>query len=248
MKPEVQPKSRRRGSYKRWFDITILTVAHLAMLPLWLALWTLIPVAIWLYDRGPIFYKQKRKGLGGKIIEVRKFRTMVPNAEALGPAWTLDGDKRLTPIGKVLRRTALDELPEILSIWKGDMSLVGPRALAVTEHLELEQRIPGFADRLQVLPGLTGLAQVYDKNDDAEEKYRYDLEYLNSLSLFMDIRLLTLSVWNTIRGRWDHRSGKGMSTGSEPIGSDPESSGQDSTVPEESQNENDASRHSGAKT
>lgn len=94
MNPEEQPKSRRRGRYKRWFDITILTVAHLAMLPLWLALWTLIPVAIWLYDRGPIFYKQKRMGLGGKIIEVRKFRTMVPNAEAIGPAWTLDGEDR----------------------------------------------------------------------------------------------------------------------------------------------------------
>jgi len=246
MKPEEQPNRRRKGSYKRRLDIAMLLLAHLAILPLWLVLWTIIPLAIWMFDRGPVFYKQKRMGLNGKIIEVRKFRTMVPNAEALGPAWTLESDGRLTPIGKVLRRTALDELPEILSIWKGDMSLVGPRALAVAEHLELEQNIAGFADRLQVLPGLTGLAQVYDRNDDANEKFRYDLQYLESLSLGLDIKLLLISTWNTVRGRWDRRSGKLV-----PMQADSSTSGPGSSVPavcNESGSEDDANQHSGTKT
>lgn len=246
MKVTKQLKQRRRGAYKRWMDTAILLVAHLAFFPVWLALWTFIPLAIWAYDRGPVFYKQKRMGLRGKIIEVRKFRTMVSNAEAIGPAWTLENDPRLTPLGRVLRKTALDELPEILSIWKGDMSLVGPRALAVAEHLELEQRIHGFADRLQVLPGLTGLAQVYDRKDDSDEKFRYDLQYLNSFSPALDVKLLVISVWNTVRGRWDHRSGKLI-----PMNPDSSTSVPDSPVPSVSNNsesEDDANRHSGAKT
>ena len=88
------------------------------------------------------------------------------------------------------------------------MSLVGPRALAVSEHLELEQTILGFAARLHAMPGLTGLAQIYDRDDNAEEKFRYDMQYLDSVSLALDIKLLTVSIWNTVRGRWDHRSGK----------------------------------------
>ena len=102
----------------------------------------------------------------------------------------------------------MDELPEIISIWKGDMSFVGPRALDLDEHRTLEGLMPGFEKRLQVQPGLTGLAQIYDKNDDPYEKYRYDMEYLQKLSPFLDARLILLSVWNTVIARWDHRSGK----------------------------------------
>lgn len=205
---EKKAKTGTSEAYKSWFDLSILFLAHVLLLPLWIALWTLIPIAIWLGDRGPIFYRQKRTGKNGKVFTVLKFRTMVPEADRQGPAWTLDNDPRLTRIGRVLRKTALDELPEILSIWKRDMSLVGPRALDVEEHQVLEQQIPEFDKRLQVRPGLTGLAQIYDRNDIAVDKLQYDLEYLECMGPFLDLKLLVLSVRNTIFAKWDRRGGK----------------------------------------
>ena len=177
-------------------------------MPFWLLLWTGIPIIIWLGDRGPIFYRQQRMGQDGKIFSVLKFRTMIVDAENQGPAYTTVDDPRVTRVGKILRRTALDELPEVISIWQGNMSFVGPRALDVKEHRSLEDLMPGFEKRLQVPPGLTGLAQIYDKSDDPFEKYRYDMEYLQKLNPFLDARLLLLSVWNTMIAGWDHRSGK----------------------------------------
>ena len=196
------------GSYKRLLDLSILVLAHLLLLPLWLLLWTSIPVVIWLGDRGPVFYKQRRVGKDGRVFTVRKFRTMVPDAYHKGPAWTVQGDIRLTRIGKILRRTAMDELPELWSILKGDMSLVGPRALDVDEHKMLEQQIPGFQARLRVKPGLTGLAQIYDSADRAQYKLAYDLEYVELMCLWLDMKLLVLSVRNTLGVKWDRRSGK----------------------------------------
>jgi lipopolysaccharide/colanic/teichoic acid biosynthesis glycosyltransferase len=163
---------------------------------------------IWLGDRKSVFYRQQRIGKDGKEFNVLKFRTMVEDAENQGPAWTTDNDPRITRVGQILRRTALDELPGVLSILNGNISFVGPRALNLEEQHSLEELIPGFERRLQVRPGLTGLAQVYDKTDDPYEKYRYDMEYLEKASLFLDTKLMLLSVWNTVAGRWDHRSGK----------------------------------------
>lgn len=198
----------RRDSYKVWFDLTILVIAHVSLFPIFLLLWVTIPVLIWLGDRGPVFYKQQRIGRNGKIIGLLKFRTMVINAEQMGPAWTRQGDPRITPIGKILRRTALDELPGVLSIWKRDMSLVGPRALAVAEQSKLEKQIPGFERRLCMLPGLTGMAQVYDPKDDADDKLSYDLEYLRCMGPVLDLKLVILSVLNTVGARWDRRDAK----------------------------------------
>ncbi|MDA1129270.1 MAG: sugar transferase [Chloroflexi bacterium] len=197
-----------KDSYKRWFDISVLVIAHLLLLPMWVILWTVIPVLIWLEDRHTVFYRQQRMGRGGKPFVVIKFRTMVVDADELGPAWTIDDDPRVTRVGRILRRTALDELPEVISIWKGDMSFVGPRALDVDEELALEELMPGFEKRLQVRPGLTGLAQIHDKVDDPHEKFRYDMEYLQSLSPALDAKLMVRSVWNTVGARWDNRSGK----------------------------------------
>ncbi len=139
---------------------------------------------------------------------VRKFRTMVPDADLKGPFWTVQGDVRLTKVGKILRRTALDELPELWSIFKGDMSFVGPRPLDEKEQKQLEDQIPGFRQRLMVRPGLTGLAQVYDPADRAIDKFKYDLEYLKCLSPWLDGKLLLLSVLNSFGARWDRRTGK----------------------------------------
>lgn len=208
----------RRDLYKVWFDLTILVIAHISLFPIFLLLWITIPVLIRLGDRGPIFYKQERVGKNGKVIGLLKFRTMVINAEQRGPAWTTQGDPRITPIGRILRRTALDELPGVLSIWKRDMSLVGPRALAVAEQAKLEKDIPGFDRRLCMLPGLTGMAQVYDPTDDAEDKLSYDLKYLKCMGPALDLKLVTLSVLNTIGARWDRRDGKPADGGDSSTG------------------------------
>ena len=197
-----------RRKYKRPFDLSILILAHAVLLPLWLFLWGIIPLFIWLGDRGPVFYRQKRVGLNAKDFTILKFRTMVLDSELKGPAWTTEGDSRVTTLGKLLRRTALDELPSVLSIWKGDMSLVGPRALYVGEQRALEQEIPGFVERLQVLPGLTGLAQVYDPIDDAHNKFHYDQEYIRRMGPWLDLKLLLLSVQKTLSAKWDRREGK----------------------------------------
>ena len=210
-----------RDSYKRFFDLFVLVAAHLLLLPVWALLWLVIPLLIWLEDRKPVFYRQWRMGKGGQPFVVIKFRTMVVDADELGPAWTTVDDPRVTRVGRILRRTALDELPEVISIWKGHMSFVGPRALDVDEERALEGLIPGFEKRLQVRPGLTGLAQIHDKVDDPHEKFRYDMEYLRTLSPMLDARLLFLSVWNTIGARWDHRSGKTKLEDLQPSGDVP---------------------------
>ena len=207
------------GNYKAWFDMTVLVLAHLLLFPLFLMLWTGIPILIWLGDQGPVFYKQLRVGKNGRIISVLKFRTMVLDAENEGPAWTTEGDPRVTRVGRLLRRTALDELPEVLNIWKREMSFVGPRALDVEEQHALEQVVPGFEKRLQVLPGLTGLAQIYDLTDDAHNKLHYDSEYLQSMSPWLDMKLLLLSVRNTLVAKWDHRHGKPAGVHEQPISS-----------------------------
>ena len=197
-----------REGYKRWFDLSILVLAHLLLLPVWLLLWIAIPVLIRLGDGGPVFYRQERLGKGGRVFTILKFRTMVPDAYLRGPAWTREGDPRVTRVGRLLRRTALDEVPEVLSIWKGHMSLVGPRALDVEEHKALEEQIPGFRERLQVLPGLTGLAQIYNRTDDDYRKFRHDIDYLDRMGPWLDTRLLVLSVLNSLAARWDQRGGK----------------------------------------
>ena len=123
-----------KDGYKSWLDLSLLVLAHLFLLPIWIILWTVIPLLIWLGDRGPVFYKQQRMGKNGKPFNVIKFRTMIVDAENQGPAWTTVNDPRITTVGRILRRTALDELPEIISIWQGKMSFVGPRALDLTEY------------------------------------------------------------------------------------------------------------------
>ena len=168
----------------------------------------MIPLSIWLADRGPVFYRQDRVGKDGRVFTILKFRTMIRDADKSGPAWTTEGDPRITSVGRILRRTALDELPGVLSIWKRDMSLVGPRALAVAEQSKLEKDIPGFDRRLCMLPGLTGMAQVYDPTDDADDKLSYDLEYLHRMGPVLDLKLVILSALNTAGARWDRRDAK----------------------------------------
>ena len=193
--------------WKRPFDLAVLVTVHVALAPIWLLLWTAIPLAIWLHDRGPIFYTQERLGKGGRVFRVYKFRSMVADAERhTGPVWAEEDDPRITPVGRFLRRRALDELPQVINMWKGDISLVGPRA----ERPELTQRFtrehPEFRRRLVVRPGMTGIAQVYGRYSTRPVgKLRYDMVYIRRMSPLLDLRLLTASVRLTIVGRWQGR-------------------------------------------
>lgn len=189
---------------KRPFDFVLSLLGIVFSLPLWI----LIALLILLEDGRPIFYRQKRAGKDGKEFDIFKFRTMIRNADKKGSLWTNENDSRVTKIGKILRRTALDELPSLLNILKGDMSFVGPRALAVEEQKFLEEKIPGFEKRLYVRPGLTGLSQVYNPNDDPYLKLNYDLQYIEKMSFWLDLKLILLSFWKTFTAKWDRREGK----------------------------------------
>lgn len=188
---------------KRPFDFTLSLLGIIISLPLW----GLFALLVWLEHGFPIFYGQRRMGKNRREFTVLKFRTMVKNADKMG-VWTDENDPRITKVGKFLRRTAMDELPSLLSILKGDMSFVGPRALVVEEQKFLERQIPCFEKRLSVRPGLTGLAQVFNPNDDPYLKLKYDLEYIEKMNLWLDIKLIFLSFWNTLTARWDRRKGK----------------------------------------
>ena len=158
-------------------------------------------------DRGPVLYVQERWGRGGRKFKAYKFRTMIPEAQedqSFKPAE--EKDIRVTRVGKFLRATAMDELPQLINIWNGDMSFVGPRALAVGE---LDPSVPDFSERHKVSPGLTGPAQVYASRDASlAEKFKYDLEYVQNQTFSEDLRLLFLSLWITLRGRWESREKK----------------------------------------
>jgi Sugar transferases involved in lipopolysaccharide synthesis len=192
--------------YKRPLDLSILLFAHITPpFPLiWVLIWTVIPLCIWLEDRGPVFYTQTRIGKNKKLFKIYKFRTMIVNAETSGPVWASKSDPRITKIGKLLRLTALDELPQILNIIKNDMSFIGPRAERPELHHEFSKVIPKFDKRLAIKPGLTGSAQIAGPYDlDPGEKLEYDLDYIHNISFKRDVYILLKSILNTVSAKWD---------------------------------------------
>jgi lipopolysaccharide/colanic/teichoic acid biosynthesis glycosyltransferase len=201
--------------YKRPMDLFILGSAHLLLLPLWAVLWTVIPVLIWLEDRGPIFYKQSRVGRGGRVFTILKFRTMRENqAEGAPTILATANDPRITRVGKFLRPTALDELPQVLNIFAGQLSVVGPRPEPPDIHEELLRLSPDAARRMQVRPGLTGLAQVRaGYGASLPDKLGYDLQYIDQISLWTDVKLILISIWKTSRGSWEASVSKATKPG-----------------------------------
>jgi lipopolysaccharide/colanic/teichoic acid biosynthesis glycosyltransferase len=196
---------------KRPFDIVLSFAGIVVSIPLWI----LIALLIWLEDRGPVFYLQERVGKEGRLFKALKFRSMVKNAEE-EPVQAAANDPRITKTGKVLRASALDELPQLINILKGDMSFVGPRALRPEEKevdsgsdvRELSE-IPGYYERHAVRPGLTGLTQVYlPTYSPRRRKFRYDLLYINKHSFCLDIKLILLSFWISLRGKWESKQKK----------------------------------------
>ncbi len=198
---------------KRSFDFTLSLAGLIVSSPLWI----LFAFLIWLEDRGPIFYKQERVGKDNRIFKVLKFRSMIKDAEKdVGPVQARENDPRVTKVGRILRATAMDELPQLINILKGDISFVGPRTLRPKESetqddqdkMEIE-KIPGYKERHSITPGLTGLAQIYLPADALRrKKFRYDFLYIKKQNFWLDIKLILLSFWITFKGKWESRKRK----------------------------------------
>lgn len=177
---------------KRTFD---LTLSLIAMIPASVIM-VIVASAIKIEDGGSVFYRQKRVTVNGRTFDILKFRSMIENAEADGkPKPATDNDDRITKVGKVIRATRIDELPQLLNIIKGDMSIVGPRPERI-EHCEMYgKEIPEFEFRNKVKGGLTGYAQIYGKyNTTALDKLRLDLMYIENYSLLLDIKLIVMTL------------------------------------------------------
>jgi len=176
---------------KRLFDLVVLLLTA----PLWLTALGAVAVSVRLNLGRPVLFRQPRPGRHGRVFELVKFRTMT---DARDPHGTLLPDaQRLTRFGRWLRSTSLDELPEVLNVLRGEMSLVGPRPLLVQY---LDRYSPEQARRHEVLPGLTGWVQVKGRNALSwEEKFRLDVWYVDHHSLWLDLRILVLTVWQVLR-------------------------------------------------
>ncbi|MEO8071285.1 MAG: sugar transferase [Acidobacteriota bacterium] len=201
------------AAMKRLFDVALAGTGLLISLPIWAAL----ALAIKVEDRGDVFFRQERVGRNGRSFDVVKFRSMIPNAEAgVGAIQSTVHDARVTRVGRLMRPTALDELPQLWNIFRGDMSFVGPRALRPGEietvgdgTLVRLEDVPGFAARCTVAPGLTGIAQIFAPRDvPRRQKFRYDALYIRRRSFALDVRLVALSFWITFRGTWEKRGNK----------------------------------------
>lgn len=177
---------------KRFFDILLSLVALIVLSPFML----ITALAIKIYDGGPVFFKQDRVTINGKIFKILKFRSMIVDAEKDGKSIpAVDNDPRITPVGKIIRKTRLDELPQIINILCGDMSIVGPRPERPEHIEEYEKIIPEFRYRLKVKGGLTGYAQVFGKyNTSAYDKLRLDLMYIQNYSFILDVKLILATI------------------------------------------------------
>lgn len=196
---QVRPLAAAHAALKRTTDLAVAVVLGLAVLPLI----PLVALAIRLESPGPIFYSQTRVGLGGRPFRLFKFRSMRQDAERDGARWAQAGDARVTRVGRFMRLTRIDELPQLWNVLAGEMTLVGPRPERPEFTAMLEREIPHYAKRYTVKPGLTGWAQVrfhYTSTvEDTARKLEYDLYYLKHASLALDLRILVETVRVVLR-------------------------------------------------
>jgi len=195
---------------KRPIEIALALVGLVLLLPVCLV----VAFLVWVGDRGPVFVHQVRVGRYGVPFHVIKFRTMREHVVAGVHRQATVNDSRITPVGRILRAAALDEIPQLLNVLRGDMSFVGPRAL-LPQEIEVDPRrrqyhriedVPNYHVRISVRPGLTGLAQVYAPRDiSRQRKFKYDALYVRRMSLGLDLRLFALSVFISVTGRWPRR-------------------------------------------
>ncbi|NLX70798.1 MAG: sugar transferase [Clostridiales bacterium] len=186
---------------KRIIDVILAFIGLIVASPIM----AIISIAIKLESRGPVFYCQERVGKNGRVYTMYKLRSMYENAEENGAQWAEEDDPRVTKVGKFIRRTRLDELPQLFNVLKGDMSLVGPRPERPIFTYQFNEQIPGFINRLQVKSGLTGWAQVNGGYKlTPAEKLEYDLYYIENRTIWLDIKIMlkTIMVVLTGKGAW----------------------------------------------
>lgn len=179
---------------KRIIDIVASGLGLIILSPLFL----IVSLLIKMEDSGPVFFRQKRLGLDGKIFEIHKFRTMVMNAEKIGSGLRVsdDSDSRITRIGHFLRKTSIDELAQLIDVFKGDMSLVGPRPPVTYHPYKGYEGYPDeFKPRFDMKPGMTGLAQIKVRNSVSwDERIKIDLEYVEKFNVLFDIKILFMTI------------------------------------------------------
>jgi lipopolysaccharide/colanic/teichoic acid biosynthesis glycosyltransferase len=191
---DLEPWDWQDHIVKRVFDVVFAGTGLLVLCPIFL----LISVAIKIDSSGPVFYRQTRTAAFGDTFTAAKFRTMAPESENASPVDDNKND-RITRIGRILRRTHLDEIPQLLAILKGHMSVVGPRAAWVDEETLLETQTEEWRRRWFVKPGLTGLAQINDvTSTNPEAKLRYDVEYIRNQSFWYDLKIVLRQIWNVL--------------------------------------------------
>ncbi len=178
---------------KRFLDITLALAAGIILFPVWLGV-------IVYQGTGPIIFKQERIGKGGKPFLVWKFATMYPNSD--GTPVVNNSDPRITSIGRILRRFALDEIPQVINVLKGEMSIVGPRAIATWEYNNASNVVAGWYERVDVTPGMIGLAQVKGNRSDNVAKLYWDVEYIARQSILLDLQILVKGLVRCFRGKW----------------------------------------------
>lgn len=188
--------------YKKFFKRLIDFLLALIALPVFLLAFIVCAPIIYLTDKGPVFYNATRRGKGGKEFKMYKFRSMRVNApdirNADGSTYNGDDDPRVTKIGKIMRKTSVDELPQILNILKGDMSIVGPRPTLATK--EWDRTDPVRVKRFSVRPGITGYSQAYYRNSiGQEEKFKQDCYYVDNISLIMDIKVVFVTALSVLK-------------------------------------------------
>jgi sugar transferase (PEP-CTERM system associated) len=192
---------RSQDIIKNLFDFSFALIGTVLASPFMFA----TAIAVKLDSKGPVFYSQDRVGLNGKEFKVIKFRSMRTDAEASGPQWASKTDPRVTRVGRIIRKTRLDELPQFFNVLKGDMSFVGPRPERRYFIDQLQQVIPFYEMRLYAKPGITGWAQINypygDSIDDAREKMKFDLYYLKYRSLWLDIAIIFQTVKVALKAR-----------------------------------------------
>jgi len=185
---------------KRAFDVVVSVVALVVLSPVF----ALIAVALKVASRGPVLHQQARVGMDGRGFVMLKFRSMVMDAEeGTGPGWTVRDDPRVTRVGRVLRRFCLDELPQLVNVIRGEMSLVGPRPERESFVREFTERLPAYLERHRVKSGITGWAQVNGcrGNTPIAPRVRYDVYYIENWSFLLDLKILALTVWVVLSGR-----------------------------------------------
>jgi sugar transferase (PEP-CTERM system associated) len=194
-------KSKLTMWTKRVGEFALSLIGLILLSPVILVLSVLIKID----SRGPVFYKQERVGERGKIFKLLKFRSMFENAEANGPVWAEQNDKRITRVGRWMRKWRLDEIPQMFNVLKGDMSFVGPRPERPFFVEKLRKEIPFYDQRLFVRPGVTGWAQIKypygATNKDALEKLKYDLYYIKNLSLLYDLIIIFETIKVVVFGK-----------------------------------------------